>query len=286
VGYCSLPPTMALLPFCDLDSLAAAIPDGAQLALPADTYGVAMAATRALVRRGVRALDLVCVPTSGIQADVLIGAGCASAIETSAVALGEYGTAPRFAAAVREGSLRVLDATCPAIHAGLQASQKGLPFMPVRGILGSDLLAQRTDWKVVDNPFAPGDRIVAVRAIKPDVALFHAPCADRCGNVLVARNRDLLTMAQASRAAFVTVEELIDGDLLADRERSPGVIPAVYVTRIAVAPRGAWPLGLAGRYDADAAALERYARAAKTSDGFRAWLDEWLAREPAVSMGV
>jgi glutaconate CoA-transferase subunit A len=61
------------------------------------------------------------------------------------------------------------------------------------------------------------------------------------------------------------------------------VIPAVYVTRIAVARRGAWPLGLPGRYDADAAALERYARAAKTGEGFRAWLDEWLAREPAAA---
>jgi glutaconate CoA-transferase subunit A len=269
--------------FCDLDSLAAAIRDGATLAVARDPDGVAMAATRALVRRGPKRLQLVCVPTSGIQADVLIGAGGVAQIDTSAVSLGEHGTAPRFAAAVRDGSLRVLDATCPAIHAGLQASQKGLPFMTVRGILGSDLLAQRSDWRVIDNPFAPGDRIVAVRAIKPDVAFFHALCADRRGNVLVARSRDLLTMAQASREAFVTVEEVIDGDLLADRERSPGVIPAVYVTRIAVVKRGAWPLGLAGRYDADAAALERYARAAKTSDGFRAWLDEWLAREPAAA---
>jgi glutaconate CoA-transferase subunit A len=270
------------VPFCDLDSLAAAIPDGATIAVPADTYGVAMAATRALLKREPKRLHLVCVPTSGIQADALVGAGAVSGIETSAVALGEYGTAPRFAAAVREGALRVLDATCPAIHAGLQASQKGLPFLPVRGILGSDLLAQRTDWKVIENPFAPGDRIVVARAIKPDVALFHAPCADRAGNVLVARSRDLLNMAQASRETFVTVEEVIDGNLLADRDRSPGVIPAVYVARIAVAKRGAWPLGLAGRYDADAAALERYARAAKTADGFRAWLDEWLAREPAL----
>jgi glutaconate CoA-transferase subunit A len=225
----------------------------------------------------------VCVPTSGIQADVLIGAGCVAEIDTSAAALGEYGTAPRFAAAVRDGSLRVHDATCPAIHAGLQASQKGLPFLPVRGILGSDLLARRDDWKVIDNPFAPGEPIVAVRAIRPDIALFHAQCADRRGNVLVGRSRDLLTMAQASRESFVTVEEIVDGDLLADRERSPGVIPAVYVTRIAAAPRGAWPLGLAGCYDPDPAALERYARAAKTADGFRAWLDEWLAREPAAA---
>jgi glutaconate CoA-transferase subunit A len=242
-----------------------------------------MAATRALVRRGARGLRLVCVPTSGIQADVLIGAGCAAAIETSAVALGEYGAAPRFAAALRDGGLRIRDATCSAIHAGLQAAQKGLPFMPARGILGSDLLAQRTDWKVIDNPFAPGEPVVAVQAIVPDVALFHAPCADRRGNVLIARSRDLLTMAQAARETCVTVEAVVEGDLLADRERSPGVIPAVYVSRIALAPRGAWPLGLAGHYEPDPAALERYARAAKSAEGFRAWLDEWLAREPAAA---
>ena len=145
---------MASLPFCGLDELAAAVPDGAKVAVPNDPYGVAVAATRALVRRGASGLHLVCIPTSGIQADVLIGAGCVAAIETSAVALGEHGTAPRFAQAVRDGSLRVMDATCPAIHAGLLAGLKGVPFMPLRGVIGSDILAHRSDWKVIDNPFA------------------------------------------------------------------------------------------------------------------------------------
>ena len=67
----------------------------------------------------------------------------------------------------------------------------------------------------------------------------------------------------------------------ADRDRAAGVIPAIYITRIAVARRGAAPLGLPGHYDPDAAALARYARAARTGEGFRAWLDEWLALEPA-----
>ena len=88
---------------CSLDELAASIPDGARLAVPRDPDGVAVAATRAIVRRAPRGLHLVCLPTSGIQADVLIGAGCVATIETSAVALGEYGTAPRFAQAVRDG---------------------------------------------------------------------------------------------------------------------------------------------------------------------------------------
>src|SRR4051812_31119884 len=147
---------------CSLAELAAAIPDGAKLAIPAHYAGPAMAATRELVRRGACGLHLVCVPQSGVQADVLIGAGAVRAVETSAVPLGESGPAPRFTAAVREGGVRVLDATCPAIHAALQAAQKGLPFMPLRGILGSDLLAQRPDWKVIANPFAPGDEIVVL----------------------------------------------------------------------------------------------------------------------------
>jgi glutaconate CoA-transferase subunit A len=244
---------------------------------------VAVAATRAIVRRGARRLHLVCIPTSGIQADVLIGAGCVATIETSAVALGEYGTAPRFAQAVRDGSLRVMDATCPAIHAGLLAGVKGVPFMPVRGVIGSDLVAHRADWKVIDNPFDSGDPILVVPAIRPDVALFHAPCADRHGNVFIGRSRDLMRMAQAARETYVTVEAVVDGSLLQDRDRAAGVIPAVYVTRIAIARHGAAPLALPGHYDPDTAALARYAHAAKTADGFRPWLDAWLAVETAAA---
>jgi len=262
---------------CDLATLAAAIPDGAKLAIPNAPFGVAMAATRELVRRRVKALQIVCVPTSSIQADVLIGAGCVAAIETSAVSIDEYGTGPRFAAAVRDGSVRILDATCPAIHAGLQAGMKGLPFIPLRGLLGTDILANRPDWRVVDNPFAPGDPVVVLPAIRPDIALFHAPRGDRFGNVFIGRSRDLLNMAQASHASLVTVEEVVDDNLLDDPERSGGVIPALYVERIAIAPRGAWPLALPGRYAADGPALGRYAQAARTREGFGAWLAAWLA---------
>ncbi len=71
-------------PLSSLAELAARVPDGAKLAVPRDITGPAMAATRALIRRGVRGLHLVCVPTSGLQADLLIGAGCVAALETSA----------------------------------------------------------------------------------------------------------------------------------------------------------------------------------------------------------
>jgi glutaconate CoA-transferase, subunit A len=260
-------------PICALNELAAAVPDGAKLAVPADYSGVAMAATQALIRRGVRRLHLVCVPTGGIQADMLIGAGAVATIETSAVTLGEFGAAPRFVEAVQRGAITLLDATCPAIHAALQAAEKGLPFMPLRGLMGTDLLANRKDWKVIDNPFASGDRIVLLPAIKPDIALFHAPLADREGNVWIGRRRELVTMAHASERTLVTVEEISETGLLADERMAAGVIPALYVSAIAQAKQGAWPVGLWGHYAADQRALADYAARARTQDGFQSLLD-------------
>jgi glutaconate CoA-transferase subunit A len=263
-------------PFCSLDALAAAIPDGCLLAVAKDSSGVAMAATRALIRRGVRELHLVCVPTGGLQAELLIGAGAVRTLETSAVTLGEHGPAPRFAAALRVGSLRMLDSTCPAVYAALQAGQKGLPFIPLRGLIGTDVLAHRADWKVIDNPFAADDPIALLPALRPDVALFHAALADRNGNVFIGREREVLIMAQAAHRTLVTVEALTDEDLLADEARAGAVLPAIYVSGIAQAPRGAWPLGFLDRYPADDAFIARYVAAARTQEGFDAFLREWL----------
>jgi len=159
-----------------LDEALAVITDGCVLAVPREASGVAMAATRALVRRGIRRLHLIALPTSSLQADLLIGAGCVETIETSAVSLGEFGPAPRFTAAVTSGAIRVKDATCPALHAAFQAAEKGVPFMPLRGLIGSDVLAQRKDWKVVDNPFGHDDPIVPV---PPRAQPSHAGCKGR-----------------------------------------------------------------------------------------------------------
>ena len=100
-----------------LDEALAPITDGCMLAVPRKTSGTAMAATRALIRRGVKRLHLVALPTSTLQADLLIGAGTIETLETSAVSLGEFGPAPRFTAAILGGTIRMRDATCPALHA-------------------------------------------------------------------------------------------------------------------------------------------------------------------------
>ncbi|MEP3247629.1 MAG: CoA-transferase [Sneathiella sp.] len=260
-----------------VEELARKIPDGSKLAVPADYAGISMETTRALIRRRARDLHIVGVPTSGLQSELLIGAGCVAIFESSALTLGEYNPPPRFSEAVKEGSLKLVDATCPAIHAALQASQKGAPFMPLRGIIGSDILKHHPDWKVMDNPFSEEeDPVVVIPAIQPDVALFHAPLADRHGNVWVGRRRELVNMAQASKTALVTVEEITDDNLLEDEKTASGTLPSLYIGGIAHCENGSWPLGFWHGKGEDADHLARYVTQAKTSEGFAAYLDEYV----------
>ncbi|WP_322514363.1 CoA transferase [Rhodopseudomonas palustris] len=266
-----------------LQQLAAQVRDGMTVALSSDNAGVAMAATAAILANRPKDLHLVCVPISGMQADMLIGEGLVGTLETSAVTLGEAGGAPRFADGIRNAAFKMMDATCPAILAGLVAGQKGVPFMPIRGIIGSDLLASRPDWTIIDNPFAQDDPIVVVSAIRPDIALFHAPEADRFGNVRIGRQAELAAMAYAAKTTLVTVERIVETSLLADERSAAGVLPALYVGAIAEAKHGAWPLGLAGEYVTDSAEVARYAKMARSADGFAAYMKGFAQAFEAVA---
>ena len=262
--------------FKDAAEIAAQIPDGAFLGLPPDYSMPAMAVVHALIRRKARNLKLLGVPVLGLSADLLIGAGCVAEVESSAVSLGEAGLAPRFTEAVEKNILKVRDATCPAIHTALQATEKGVPFMPLRGVIGSDLVALRPDWKIIENPLKEKDPILLIPAIQPDVALFHARWADEAGNVWIGRRKELATIAHASRRCYVTFEERRPGDMLEDELLAPGVLASVYVSGVAQAQRGAWPLSVAGVYGIDDAQLSRYAKAAKTQEGFQRYLEEFV----------
>src|SRR3977135_1533989 len=106
-----------------LDDALAPITDGCVLAVPRESTGVAMAATRAPNGRGIKRLTVIALPTSSLQADLLIGAGCVETLETSAVSLGEFGPAPRFTAAILGRTIQMKDATCPAIYASTQHAE-------------------------------------------------------------------------------------------------------------------------------------------------------------------
>ena len=264
-------------------SLAQRVPDGALLALAPDYSGCALAVVRELIRRPVRRLRLLGVPQLGLQADLLIGAGCVAEVETAAVSLGEHGLAPAFLRATADGAISVRDSTCPAIHAGLTAAERGVRFLPLRGVLGSDLVRWRTDWRVIDDPFAPGRPVLLVPAIQPDLALFHAERVDAAGNVWIGVRRELMTMAHAARATLVSAEAPSAVDLLADPTLAAGTLPGLYVTATAIVPNGAAPSGCGGLYPRDDAVYARYAELATTPHGFARFLDAWLADEDVLA---
>ncbi len=262
--------------FEDLESLAGRVPDGALLALAPEYSWVPMAMVRALIRRRIKDLHLLAVPISGLAADLLIGAGAVKTLEAAAVSLGEAGPAPRFSDAVEQKTVAMRDSTCPAIHTALQASEKGVSFMPLGGLVGSDLVKHRDDWKVVDDPLGRGGGpVVLLPAIKPDVTVFHSPRADREGNVWIGVRRELMTMAHASKTTLVTVETVEDGDLLSDEKTAAGTLPSLYVTAIAEAKNGARPMGLTGHYQRDMDHIRAYGEEAATQEGF----DKYLKRE-------
>ena len=276
---------MHQVPIVGVDELAARVPDGASLSVQkGDERDVPMALAHALVRRGVRGLHLITLPTaaypaSGMMVDLLIGAGCVASVETSGISLHELGAAPRFTQAVKAGRLKVLDATCPAVYAGLQAGAKGQPFAPLRGLIGSDLLRHRGDYRVIDNPFAPGDPIVVVPAINADVAIFHAEMADAEGNVWIGRDRDRLLAAHAASRVLVSVDRVVPGCFFDDDHVAAGVIPASCIDALAIVPGAGLPLTLDGRLDL--AEVRRYQRAAQHDAAFDDYLrTEVFARVP------
>lgn len=259
----------------DADELVAEIPDGASVAFLFGP-GAPLDMVRALIRRNIRDLHLVNVPTGDIASDLLIGAGCVRSIETSGVSLGEFGPAPCFVSAVREGRIEISDSTCPAIYSAIQAGEKGLPFLPIRGLIGSDILAHRPDYKVIDNPFSNEDPIVLLPAIRPDYALIHVSKADSFGDIHIGNRPEIRMLTGAAKKTLVTTELMVSDPIAEDPLLAPACVSSLYIDAIATAPNGAWPMGMPDMYPRASDHIIDYARQARTTEGFHAYLQDTI----------
>jgi len=152
----------------------------------------------------------------------------------------------------------------------------GLPYIAVRGLLGSDLLKYRPDLKVEQNPFDSGEEVVVARPIRPEVAVFHALKADRWGNAITPGLRDDLTMARASRRVVVTAEEIVDGELSLGDAISNTFLPALDVDAVVHAPFGSHPCSCGTAYPVDDPHMKEYLDAAKSEETFRAYLEKYV----------
>jgi glutaconate CoA-transferase subunit A len=235
-----------------------------------------MALVRQLVRQGVRDLEIVPTPATGLWVDLLIAARCVKKVHVSYIGLEFLGLAPNFRRAVEAGEIEISEVDEPTIFHGLRAAASGLPFCVFPPIhLLTDLPKVSPDvYKTITDPFT-GEPVVAVPPIQPDVCLVHVAKADIYGNGLSLGGRhmeDIIT--KASRHVILSAEEIVDTSEFSAAPTQT-TIPGVLVHSVVHAPFGAYPGACPGVYNYDRPHLLEYNEFAK-SDRTSDYLDAYV----------
>lgn len=244
-------------PTQDLEQALAGLGPGAVVAVGGSSMArKPIAAVRALAGSGVRELDLLTF-TGSLDVELLIRSGCLRSVRSSHVSLGEAGRARAFEEAVVAGQIDDLEESEWMLLGRLRAAAAGLPFLPTRAALGSDLVAAR-GMRRVDDPYT-GVSYLAVPALAPDVALIHAWRADPHGNVQMPWPPEHLAdvdvlLARAAKRVVVTVERIVSAEEIT-RSAERTVLFGFEVDAVIEAPRGAWPTASPPDYCADPAAM-------------------------------
>jgi len=234
----------------DLVEAAALVRDGATVGLSGFSYqNPPMALVREILRRRVTKLTVVSGPTSGIETDLLIGAGAVRRVITAGVAFERVaGIAPAFRRAAERGEIEVWECDESIWHLALKAAAWDLPWLPWRGGVGTSLPELNRDLSEVEEK---GKRYLRVPPVRPDVVFVHAAEADAYGNVRMPREAYLgrcfseRALALACRGPVVaTVERIVSNE---EVRRDPGrtILRGALVVEI---PWGAHPGGTSGRY--------------------------------------
>ena len=157
----------------------------------------------------------------------------------------------------------------------------GVPYVPVVGLIGTDLLNRRDDMVIAVDPFDGKTKSVVAKALRPDVAVFHAQVADRQGNVSCGYEAEAAMLAEASKHVIVTAERIVER--LTEKEATGAFIPSIHVDAVAHAPFGAHPGGCLGLYGPDKVHMRQYVAASKDDASFEEYLKThvWNVRDHA-----
>jgi glutaconate CoA-transferase subunit A len=264
------------------EAVARLVPDGASVACGlALEAAIPFAFTHELIRQRRRDLHLI-GPIADMVFDQLVGAGCVAVIEAAWVGNVTTGSGYCFRRAVESGrprELTVREHSNLTISLALQAAASGVGYLPTRTALGSDVAAGHDGFQPVACPFS-GQRLLAVRAVRPDVAVVHVQRADPAGNAQAWGNLGVSQEAvTAARTVIVVAEELVPSEAIRARPELT-LLPGALVTAVVHEPGGSHPAPLQGYRGHDAGAYGDYARASATEEGFRAWLDRWVLGVP------
>jgi len=266
-------PTSKLLSLSE--AISRFVPDGSAVAMGTALESlIPFAAGHEIVRQRKRDLTLI-GPISDILFDQLIGAGCVRRVRAAWVGNVITGSAYNFRRAVESGTIEVEDHSNLTLAMGLRAGAMGVPFMPTRTALGSDLFKTNPSLKTVACPFT-GETLAAVAAIVPDVTIVHVQRADEYGNAHAWGNLGVTREAcLASQHVVVTAEEIVSPEVISS-DPNRVVAPGFRVSAVAHAPWGAHPSPVPGYYNRDHQAFLDYQRDSPTPEAFANWQTKWV----------
>jgi glutaconate CoA-transferase, subunit A len=263
------------------DAVAGLVRPGDTVALEGFTHLIPFAAGHEVIRQGIGELTLIRM-TPDLLYDQMIGCGLAKRLVFSWGGNPGVGSLHRLRDAVERGWPRPIELEEHSHAAMAHAYAAGAANMPAaffRGYIGSDLAAVNPNVRFIDCPFT-GERLAAVPAHRPDVAIVHAQKADREGNVLLEGIVGVQKEAVlAARQSLVTVEEVVDA--LPRTSPNAVVLPSWTVTAIAVAPGGAKPSYAHGYYARDNAFYVEWDAISRDRVAFQAWIAEHVLSRSA-----
>jgi glutaconate CoA-transferase, subunit A len=258
------------------DAVAELVPDGSSIALGLQLEQmIPFAAGHEIIRQRRRGLTLI-GPISDILFDQLIAAGCVERVIAAWVGNVMMGQAYNFRRAAETNAIHVTNMTNFTIALALQAGAMGVPYLPTRSAMGSDVPKANEFFEPVTSPFNSKEPLLAVRALNPDVTIVHVQRADREGNAHCWGNFGvMIEAARAAKHVIVVAEEVVEPEVIAsDPNRT--VIPGFLVSAVVECRYGAHPSPVQGCYKRDDAFFRQYHEQTKTKDDTEKWLQRWV----------
>ncbi len=240
-----------------------------------------MALVREILRSELK--DLTIVSYGGADVGMLCAAGKVKKLIFAFVSLDFIPLEPYFRQARQSGTLEVMEIDEGMMLLGLRAAAWGVPFIPTEVGLGTDIVKQNPDIKVIDSPYDDKEW-VAMPALHLDASLIHVDRADVRGVCQIAGPDHYLDdwFARAAAKTYVSCDELVDSAYFQD----PAVARQVHWERSATSgvvhiPGGAHPSSCNPAYGFDVAHFKAYAASAKTDSGFQGYVDQYLGSSEA-----
>ncbi|TXT67756.1 MAG: Glutaconate CoA-transferase subunit A [Promethearchaeota archaeon] len=216
-----------------------------------------LSACREMINQGKKDLTIFTF-VGGMDVDMLVAAGSASRIRSSFVGMEVFGMAQHYREAAEKDMIEIIEETEASSALGLRASYLKVPFMPLKGIIGTDFTKIRKDIKQFKDPLGSGAELMAVPRIDLDVAIIHTNYSDEYGNAniqgAVWLDDDI---AKTARKTIVITEKLVETEDIVHLSRN-AQIPDQSVQAVVRVPFGAHPTSCFPLYTFDPLHIQQY----------------------------